>query len=835
MEDARHPGKASEDEIIPGKTVSFPTAFLNALSQEQSTDGIINLLAQWVPKLIEADRTSLIFPIDDHHMGAYAFDGNSAIPLKFPLPIDNSATGRAFLTRKLQRTERIDPDETTFMDLRMLASRGLKCAMNAPLLVGGDCIGTLNVGHREAGFYTAEHALLFQSLALWIASHIYAHQKIEQLTESEKRAKRLVTAVEHSGDMVMITSAKREIEWVNPAFLATYGFTMDEIVGKRPDQLLVGPETDMSTIERIGKKFAAGEPVREEIAFYGKSGEPIWIQVNLNIIKNDAGEIQSAVAIQHDITELKKRETELIAARDRASIAELALNRLGSPVVVKDQDLNFLLANEAWLDLVGAKPEDLHGKAYHNLLPDVAQSILDTDRQVLETGELLIVSRQMTDQRGKLRKMITRKSRAETDDGKHLIVAVVNDVTELKQKEQELKQAREEAERASRLKSEFLANMSHEIRTPLNGVLGMAQLLAKTELTGRQRMFSETIISSGSSLLSIINDVLDISKIEAGLLELEQRLFDIEIPVKQAIDAVRGIATGKGLQLCYSIDVGDDVNFVGDPNRIRQILINLAGNAVKFTERGQIDISVTRGDGGPLKFTVSDTGPGIPHAQQSTIFERFRQADGSGTRHHGGTGLGLAISADLVRIMNGEIGVASIEGQGSQFFFTLPLTTSGEQIAQKTAELRAIAAQDSEPAPEPGQNRLRVLLAEDNEINQQVVIATLELEDDFDITIACNGAEAISQLEQNPFDIVLMDIQMPVMTGDEAIRRIRASEKHYADVPIIAITANAMNEDEDDCLEAGANAYLAKPLDVARLLSSIRKLTGTTPAPARHA
>lgn len=379
-----------------------------------------------------------------------------------------------------------------------------------------------------------------------------------------------------------------------------------------------------------------------------------------------------------------------------------------------------------------------------------------------------------------------------------------------------------QAEQANKLKSEFLANMSHEIRTPLNGVLGMAQLLEKTSLDEKQQRFVSTIRSSGNALLSLINDILDISKVEAGLMNLEPEVFDLNDMVQQAKDSVAGIAAQKRLDLIIENDLPHNPLFYGDCKRIRQVLINLVGNAVKFTEEGGVAIAIQETKDGRVVFSVSDTGPGIPHDQQEVIFDRFTQADASMTRKTGGAGLGLCIVKDLVKLMQGEVGVESEVGKGTCFWFSVPLPrareTLNENIETMKQQAEIIQLNEEEEAMLVS---LKVLVGEDNAVNQEMLFETLSLLDNVETLIVENGAEVLDALEREPFDLVLLDINMPVMTGDDALREIRNSTKPYADIPIIVLTANALNSQRQEYLDLGATGYLAKPLHIDELCTIV--------------
>ena len=401
--------------------------------------------------------------------------------------------------------------------------------------------------------------------------------------------------------------------------------------------------------------------------------------------------------------------------------------------------------------------------------------------------------------------------------GERAILISEFDVTAMHDTQEALEKSRNEALEATRLKSEFLANMSHEIRTPLNGVLGMAQLLEQTELTELQRRYTETVRISGASLLSIIDDVLDISRIEAGLVEVEENPFDVAEVIRQTIETISGVVISKGLEVVTNVNLEPPGLYVGDERRLKQVLINLAGNAVKFTDRGHVSLTVQPSSFGRLRFEVSDTGVGIPYDQQATIFERFRQADGSNIRKHGGTGLGLAICSSLVELMGGQIGVSSEPGRGSCFWIELPLFAQGsEPDPQQLARNQITDEADAEAVLDK-----RILLVEDNSVNQFLVMEALRPRG-YLVHMAENGREALDILEDTSFDLIIMDLQMPVMSGEEAIAAIRSSGESYAEIPILVFTANAMSGAEEECRELGANGYLTKPVDIHRLINEVK-------------
>ncbi|MDO8378747.1 MAG: ATP-binding protein [Phenylobacterium sp.] len=418
-------------------------------------------------------------------------------------------------------------------------------------------------------------------------------------------------------------------------------------------------------------------------------------------------------------------------------------------------------------------------------------------------------------------------ARLETADGFAFIV-VLRDLSERKAAEGRLIEAREQAERANFAKSDFLANMSHEIRTPLNGVLGIAGALARTELSAKQAEMVNLIETSGRALQGLLSDILDLAKIDAGRFSVRAEPFELDGLIADTFALFRAGAAEKNIDFSMSIAADASGHYLGDDLKIRQVLSNLLSNAVKFTEHGGIRLSVANlnpSDGDcRIRFVVEDTGIGFAPEIAQSLFERFEQADGSITRRFGGTGLGLSISKALVTLMQGDISATSTPGRGSTFLFELPLKRA-EAILDLPLRSPAIP-------PDRKAEPLRVLLAEDYPINRLAVEMILD-ELSVDLTCVENGLDAVLAAEAQDYDLILMDMQMPVMDGLTAIRRIRAREAAGggAGIPICVLTANAMPEHREDAEAAGANAFLTKPIDAGLLISLVLEFAATGVGP----
>jgi PAS domain S-box-containing protein len=485
---------------------------------------------------------------------------------------------------------------------------------------------------------------------------------------------------------------------------------------------------------------------------------------------------------------------------------------------IGDFEGRFVAVTPGWRSVLGYSPERLIGTLYLSLVhsDDIERSreqvrLLTSSGVETHNFEVRLRARD-----GSYRWILWNlRGDAETRQ----IYGVGYDMTERRLVEEELIQAREDALQASQEKSRFLANMSHEIRTPMNGILGMTSLALSLPPSPQQREYLESVQQAGETLLAIIDDILDISKIEANRMSLSPAPLDVRALVDHVLAAMLPRAREKGLAL--TTHVADTVprRVIGDVGRIGQVLRNLVANALKFTETGAVTVDVAA-DGESVHFSVRDSGPGIPPEHRDLIFEPFRQGDDSTTRRYGGTGLGLSISRELVTMMGGQLWVESELGEGSTFHCVLPLPAAATDTEMTESPL------DSETPPVVDFG-LHVLVAEDNPINARVATAMLR-KLGCRVTVAETGRRVLELVGHEPVDLVLMDVQMPDLDGLEAALalRIREQEQGLPRLPIVALTANAMKGDEERCIEAGMDGYLAKPVTLDALEREIRKVTG---------
>ncbi|WP_197455108.1 PAS domain-containing protein [Stieleria varia] len=728
-------------------------------------------------------------------------------------------------------------------------------------------------------------------------------------------------------------------------------------------------DADFFLAERANRTLAeeraimdTGEPIIAKLECETNAdGEEVWRSTTKVPLRTSDGEILGTFGISRDVTRERRAENE---RNEERKLLRTIIDNIPSFIYVKDRHGRFVLGNQALMHMLGVDAEDalVSKNDYDFSPPELACEYVTDDQVVMRTGEPITnqeESCQLAD--GTRVWMSTTKVPLHDDSGQvRGIVGIGHDITNQKRVHEQLRAAKQAADAASKAKSDFLANMSHEIRTPMNAITGMTELLLDTRLTDTQREYLEMVRGSGDALLAIINDVLDFSKIEAGMLDIDTHPFELRELIGDTVKTLAVRAHEKHLELAFRVSPEIPQFVVGDAGRIRQVLVNLVGNAIKFTQKGEVVVEVTESRNtdqfNEICVCVRDTGMGIPEAKRESVFRAFEQSDSSTTRRFGGTGLGLAISTRLVEMMNGSIWVESQENVGSQFYFTVRLGFAPpEMLAEQRrgtvvlggtrvlvvddnktnrtilheiltswgmnptlADGTASAMQAIEIAREHGQpfglivsdvnmpeqdgfdfasllrqeesyakvpfimltsagragdaerrsaldiserlmkpvkqselfnsivrvlgvscaedqhektsaadfgiRDLRILVAEDNIVNQKLAIGVLG-ENGHQVVIASNGQEAIDALQREPFDLVLMDVQMPVMDGLTATKAIREWEKPQGKhIPIIAMTANAMKGDREQCLAAGMDEYVPKPIRKATLFSCLAEV-----------
>gem|GEM_PF-3126186 len=690
-----------------------------------------------------------------------------------------------------------------------------------------------------------------------------------ELASAVTRAERLALVARHTTNGVVITDAHECVEWVNDAFLTMTGYPAEELLGRPTRALLSGPGTDQALLEEKQARLRAGQNFKGEIFYYNKTGRGFWLRLDISPVRDPAGELRHFITVATDITEEKRAAEAFRLSEERW---QLALE--GSDDGVWDWDIaaDTMWFSPRWKALIGYAENEFPNNydAWRGALhPDDWPWVQATlDAYLSRRSENYAVEFRLQHKDGSWRWILSRGKARFTAAGRPLrMIGTHTDVTTWRETEMALRTQREQSEQlnaqleeaiaraqqsaleanlGSQAKSEFLAVMSHEIRTPMNAVIGFTSLLLDTSLTAEQRDWVRTVRSSGEALLTIINDILDFSKIESGKLELEQQSVSVRQCMDDAVSLLHDSARRKGLDLTAIVDPQVPSWIQTDGTRVRQVLLNLMGNAIKFTQHGGVEVKVApeRGANGEalLRFSVHDTGPGIPADRLDRLFKPFSQVDSSTTRKYGGTGLGLAICKSLVKLLGGSIGVNSSAAEGTTFHFTIQCVPCDMVVESSLHDLAHTAAHAPETVAAPPRpagleiftapakpkteltmaqrHPLRVVVAEDNVVNRKLMeqlLRRLGYEADF----ACNGLECIALLGQGGYDIVLMDCQMPELDGYEATQQIRAGAggpAHRA-IRIVALTAHAMAGDREKCLAVGMDDYLTKPIQLAQLIT----------------
>ncbi len=651
----------------------------------------------------------------------------------------------------------------------------------------------------------------------------------QQAEDALNQEKQLVKALLDSiPDCVFFKDTHHRFIRVNHAQTKLLGVSSSlEVIGHRIDQIL--PDRDASNIHAQENHIMnTGETIAgEEELVTAADGRQLWMAITRAPLLNAAGQVIGTLGIGRDVT-LRRRAEEEMRTSEQRFRSYFTLGVVGKAVFGPDGEIHEV--NDYLCTILGYTPEELQNKPYFDLTKGAD---LRAEKEVFnavcrgESDDFTIEKRMIRKDGGQIHVISAVRALRREDGVVDHLIANVLDISERKSMEEDLAQAKERAEAATRAKGQFLATMSHEIRTPLNAIIGMSRLLSESDLPPEDKVHAEIIHTSSETLLSIVDDVLDFSKIEAGHLELEQVPFDPEFIVNSCVQMLALKAAEKGLAMKTNFAPGLPSQVVGDPARLRQILGNLLNNAVKFTEKGTITVNVSLEDqdvGHVLfRFQIIDTGIGIPEERRDRLFKSFSQVDSSTSRHFGGTGLGLVISKQLAELMGGTADFESQVGEGSTFWFTALFgKISEEQSTEMDQKPHEIATESKIPSPAD----TRILLVEDNRVNQKVAKAILRKLGFKTADVAENGLQALEALAEKDYHIVLMDVQMPEMDGLEATRRIRAGQANVRNskIPIIAMTAHAFREDREQCLKAGMQDYVTKPVRPEQLSEAIHAL-----------
>ncbi|MEW6732383.1 MAG: PAS domain S-box protein [Acidobacteriota bacterium] len=646
------------------------------------------------------------------------------------------------------------------------------------------------------------------------------NRMVDELTLSTSNIENIIQSM---ADSLIVLNPDITIKTVNQATLDLLGYQEQDLIGQPIDLIFAQDLCLETSFMSLSRSTMMNDM---ETSYIAKSGYQIPVSFSSSTIRNKQGEITGIVCVAQDITERKKDEAEF---REMSAAFENALDGISR----LDKEGRYVVVNNAYASVVGYKPEEMIGLSWQlTVHPEDQQTMVSAYQQMRIDGKVETETRGVRKDGSVFHKQVVMVGIH--DKKKNFIghYCFMKDITERKMMQEQLQVAHEEALAATRLKSQFLANMSHEIRTPLNGVIGMTDLLLNTRMNIEQQEYVEMIRNSGEALLTIVNDILDLSKIEAGKLSLEIIDFDLREVVEEVMNLLAQRARKKGIELCSLLYQDVPTVLRGDPIRLRQILTNLVANAVKFTDRGEVIVRVKLieqdSEVVSLYFEVTDTGIGITPEAQAQLFQPFNQVDGSTTRKYGGTGLGLAICKQLVELMSGQIGVESTYGKGSAFWFTTRLTKQQRPVATIYQMPLPATASTPEvltmPAALP-QFQVHVLVTEDNLVNQKVAMAMLNTMG-CQVSLASSGKEAIELLSQNRYDLIFMDCQMPEMDGYEATAAIRAQEaKVGGHIPIIAMTANAMKGDRERCFAAGMDDYISKPISIEDFQKALQNWT----------
>jgi PAS domain S-box-containing protein len=672
------------------------------------------------------------------------------------------------------------------------------------------------------------------SVVIGMVQDVSGQRRTEVTLARERDFIRVV--LDNTGALIVVLDTQgRLVRW-NLACERLTGYHESDLRGDSLVHRFVAPSS-VSAVESNFARFLAGERLeRQELEILTKDGRSLHISLTASVLGSDTGEPELVVLTAAD------RTSQVLAEREQKQSAmefQTVWKNVGDAMAFVDSDGILLDVNPSFCDLVGHPPGELVGQRFTVALSEwpghddaeVARFRDEFRQRALESR----IVREYGLSTGERLWLEITNTLVERGGQSPALLMLIRNITSRVRVEQELRATNEfletttqwaremaaSAELASAAKSAFLANVSHEIRTPMNGILGMTELALLTELKPDQREYVEMVHHSAEALLALVDDLLDLSKAESGRMELQPAAFPLRDHINRLMQPLLYRGTARGLAVDWRVSAEVPEVIVADAGRLRQVLINLVGNAIKFTDEGVVSLEIDRlasQDGvATIRFLVRDSGIGMPPDRLESIFEPFTQLDNSAARKRGGTGLGLPISARLVELMGGRLVVSSHSGDGSVFSFAVPVPVS-------PAAQCVDASVSNDPVPQPGR-ALRILVAEDNGINQRLISSMLERAG-YHCTLVSSGRRAVEEAIHGDFDAALMDVQMPDLDGIEATLAIRRAEEHSGrHLPIIAITAHAMPGDMENCLAAGMDDYISKPIRLATLVSKVESAT----------
>ncbi|MFI3222926.1 MAG: PAS domain S-box protein [Methylococcaceae bacterium] len=674
----------------------------------------------------------------------------------------------------------------------------------------------------------------------------YVLQLIEDITQQKADQQQLIylsQALEQSQNPVVITDLSGNMEYVNASFIANSGYSKEDLLGNN-QRLLKSGKTPDSTYQLMFKAMQEGQNWQGEFINHSKLGIEYIVSTHISPIRNDCGEISHYLGVKEDITH---RNTLRLALQDSQQFTTSILDSLLSEIAVIDRDGFIVATNQPWRQFgvkngLGYTYDDWVGINYLNCYSNYNEVYAETSPFILNASNGI---KQVQDGKLEVFRLEYPCSIDGTDIWFEMQVKALNtesgeiiiqhtNIDTYKQIEFELAAAKFTAEQATTVKSEFLATMSHEIRTPMNAIIGFSKLALYQDFSPEAQSYFAKINTASTSLLSLLNGILDLSRLAAQSINLEPIAFQLDSMVDSLHMLFIDASSSKGLTLNLTIDEKVPLGLLGDANRLQQILINLLGNAIKFTESGNVSLAISLQQSQQslvrLVFSVKDTGIGIASEHQHKLFLPFSQVDGSITRLYGGSGLGLAICNELLSLMDSQLSLCSIPNQGSTFSFELNLAVLPLNFISNTDQANSFKLNSNEHNPTLA--GYKVLVVEDNIINQQVVTEFLSLSGIL-VSVANNGKEALELLAQNDFSAVLMDMHMPVMDGFETTQQLRLQPR-FKNLPIFALSAGVTAEEQARCLASGINEFISKPITPEQLLTVLTRWIKPVAIPAQR-